>query len=217
MSVPRARLLALMKLFSTTYNPEGIRTGNKILRQRLRGPALASYYPRKVMAFRDFQDEFRPLELEVENDDELDRLEHVAAYIIPSHYTSVCYSNWPQSQSSREGVTEEGEGSGNHKQTNTGVYSVAPEARPWVHIAEYTSACGKVGQGTSFPASLGSLTIVPWSAIMVNIPNGKQQPAGHRCAAPLPAPLPARYGLGQLRVGLHPAGTFLHGPRSWPN
>ncbi|KAH6847920.1 mitochondrial ribosomal subunit S27-domain-containing protein [Chaetomium sp. MPI-CAGE-AT-0009] len=83
MSVPRARLLALMKaqcqLFSTTYNPEGIRTGNKILRQRLRGPALASYYPRKVMSFRDFQDEFRPLELEVEDDDELDRLEHVAA------------------------------------------------------------------------------------------------------------------------------------------
>ena len=81
---------AQCQLFSTTYNPEGIRTGNKILRQRLRGPALASYYPRKVMAFRDFQDEFRPLELEVENDDELDRLEHVAACVIPSHCSLLC-------------------------------------------------------------------------------------------------------------------------------
>ncbi|KAK4237647.1 mitochondrial ribosomal subunit S27-domain-containing protein [Achaetomium macrosporum] len=83
MSVPRARLLDLMRarceLFATTFNPEGIRTGNKILRQRLKGPALASYYPRKIMTFRDFQKEFKPLELEVENEEELDRLEHIAA------------------------------------------------------------------------------------------------------------------------------------------
>ncbi|KAK4149082.1 mitochondrial ribosomal subunit S27-domain-containing protein [Chaetomidium leptoderma] len=82
MSVPRARLLDLMRarceLFSTTFNPEGVRTGNKILRQKLKGPALASYYPRKVMTFRDFQKEFQPLELEVENEDEIDRLEHIA-------------------------------------------------------------------------------------------------------------------------------------------
>ncbi|KAK4120817.1 hypothetical protein N657DRAFT_683301 [Parathielavia appendiculata] len=83
MSVPRARLLDLMRarceLFATTFNPEGIRTGNKVLRQRLKGPALASYYPRKVMTFRDFQKEFEPLELEIENEEELDRLEHIAA------------------------------------------------------------------------------------------------------------------------------------------
>ncbi|KAG7285107.1 hypothetical protein NEMBOFW57_009727 [Staphylotrichum longicolle] len=83
MSVPRARLLDLLRarceLFSTTFNPEGVRTGNKILRQRLKGPALASYYPRKIMTFRDFQEEFKPLELEIENDAELDRLEHIAA------------------------------------------------------------------------------------------------------------------------------------------
>ncbi|GAB1313042.1 mitochondral 37S ribosomal protein S27 [Madurella fahalii] len=82
MSVPRARLLDLMKarceLFSTTFNPEGIRTGNKILRQKLKGPALASYYPRKLMTFRDFQKEFEPLGLEIENERELDRLEHIA-------------------------------------------------------------------------------------------------------------------------------------------
>ncbi|KXX81197.1 hypothetical protein MMYC01_201393 [Madurella mycetomatis] len=83
MSVSRARLLDLMKarceLFSTTFNPEGIRTGNKILRQKLKGPALASYYPRKLMTFRDFQKEFEPLGLEIENGRELDRLEHIAA------------------------------------------------------------------------------------------------------------------------------------------
>ncbi|KAK4228368.1 mitochondrial ribosomal subunit S27-domain-containing protein [Podospora fimiseda] len=83
MSVPRARLLSLMKaqceLFSTTYNPEGIRTGNKILRQRLKGPSLAAYYPKKMYKFREFQEEFGQLELLVEDDKEVARLEHVAA------------------------------------------------------------------------------------------------------------------------------------------
>ncbi|KAL2136713.1 hypothetical protein VTI74DRAFT_2124 [Chaetomium olivicolor] len=82
MSVPRARLLDLMRarceLFSTTFNPEGIRTGNKILRQRLKGPSVAAYYPRRIMTFRDFQKTFEPLELEVENNEEEDRLEHIA-------------------------------------------------------------------------------------------------------------------------------------------
>ncbi|KAK3997177.1 mitochondrial ribosomal subunit S27-domain-containing protein [Cladorrhinum sp. PSN332] len=83
MSVPRARLLSLMKaqceLFSTTYNPEGIRLGNKILRQRLKGPSLAAYYPKKMFKFREFQEEFGQLDLIVEDDAELARLEHVAA------------------------------------------------------------------------------------------------------------------------------------------
>ncbi|KAM7209523.1 Mitochondrial ribosomal subunit S27 domain containing protein [Naviculisporaceae sp. PSN 640] len=82
MSVPRARILDLMKaqcqLFSTTFNPDGIRTGNKILRQRLKGPSVVSYYPRKMVTFRDFQKEFEHLQLFVENDEEADRLEHVA-------------------------------------------------------------------------------------------------------------------------------------------
>lgn len=51
--------------------------GNKILRQRLRGPALASYYPRRTWTLREMQDLYGP-ELEIPNDDEEDRLEHIA-------------------------------------------------------------------------------------------------------------------------------------------
>ncbi|KIH94961.1 hypothetical protein SPBR_03560 [Sporothrix brasiliensis 5110] len=81
MSVPRARLLELLKaqcrVFNMTYNPEGIRTGNKVLRQRLRGPALASYYPRKVVTIRDLQREFGP-DLEAFDEWDEDRLEGLA-------------------------------------------------------------------------------------------------------------------------------------------
>ena len=72
-------LQAQCDVFSTTYNPEGIRTGNKILRQRLKGPSLAAYYPKKMLKFRDFQEEFGQLELLIEDDAEIARLEHVAA------------------------------------------------------------------------------------------------------------------------------------------
>ncbi|KAL0941016.1 mitochondrial 37S ribosomal protein mS33 [Colletotrichum truncatum] len=81
MSVPRARLLDLMKaqcdIFATVFNPQGVRTGNKILRQRLKGPTLASYYPRKVLTVRDVQKEFGP-ELTTIDMDEMDRLDHIA-------------------------------------------------------------------------------------------------------------------------------------------
>lgn len=44
-----ARRQALQKLssaiFGSTYNPTASRNGNKVLRQRLRGPALLDYYP----------------------------------------------------------------------------------------------------------------------------------------------------------------------------
>lgn len=66
------------QVFSTTFNPEGIRTGNKILRQRLRGPALASYYPRKVSTVRDLQREFKSWELITDDEEQDDRLEHIA-------------------------------------------------------------------------------------------------------------------------------------------
>ncbi|KAH6621234.1 mitochondrial ribosomal subunit S27-domain-containing protein [Chaetomium sp. MPI-SDFR-AT-0129] len=83
MSVPRARLLELMRarceLFSTTFNPGGVRTGNKILRQRLKGSALASYYPPKIMNTSQFQKKFEHLQLEVEDEEEVDRLDHIAA------------------------------------------------------------------------------------------------------------------------------------------
>ncbi|EFW98751.1 pumilio-family RNA-binding repeat protein [Grosmannia clavigera kw1407] len=73
MSVPRPRLLDLMKIqckiFATTFNPEGVRMGNKVLRQRLRGSALAAYYPRRVVTFKDLQRGFGP---DLIADDELD-------------------------------------------------------------------------------------------------------------------------------------------------
>ncbi|KAH8888375.1 hypothetical protein GQ53DRAFT_749299 [Thozetella sp. PMI_491] len=82
MSVPRARLLELMqaqcKVFSTTFNPDRTRLGNKVLRQRLRGPAMAAYYPRKVYTTGDLIKEFKPLQLLVDNEAEEDRLELIA-------------------------------------------------------------------------------------------------------------------------------------------
>ncbi|ORY78677.1 mitochondrial ribosomal subunit S27-domain-containing protein [Protomyces lactucae-debilis] len=49
MAAPIARIQALQKLscsiFNRVHNPTAQRFGNKILRQRLRGPALLDYYP----------------------------------------------------------------------------------------------------------------------------------------------------------------------------
>ncbi|PMD13862.1 hypothetical protein NA56DRAFT_651330 [Hyaloscypha hepaticicola] len=80
MSIPRARLLDLMKvqcrIFSSTFNPEGLRLGNKILRQRLKGPALASYYPRRMLTIKDLQNAYKD-ELEIFDDEEEDRFEKI--------------------------------------------------------------------------------------------------------------------------------------------
>ncbi|KAF4591544.1 ribosomal protein S27/S33, mitochondrial [Ophiocordyceps camponoti-floridani] len=80
MSVPRARLLDLMKvqcqIFATTYNPDRIRMGNKILRQRLKGPVLAAYYPRKLATIKDVKREFGP-QLTTWDDAEEERTEHI--------------------------------------------------------------------------------------------------------------------------------------------
>ncbi|KAI9735196.1 MAG: mitochondral 37S ribosomal protein S27 [Cirrosporium novae-zelandiae] len=80
MAVPRARILDLMKIqcriFNTTFNPEGLRLGNKVLRQRLRGPALASYYPRRTVTLKDLKKAFP--DFTVWDDDEEDRLESIA-------------------------------------------------------------------------------------------------------------------------------------------
>ncbi|PQE12861.1 Ribosomal S27 mitochondrial protein [Rutstroemia sp. NJR-2017a WRK4] len=81
MSIPRSRLLDLMKvqckIFSTTFNPEGLRTGNKILRQRLKGPALAEYYPRRMATIKDLQKAYEKHGVETYDDDEEDRFEHI--------------------------------------------------------------------------------------------------------------------------------------------
>lgn len=63
------------RIFSTNYNPDALRTGNKILRQRLRGPALAAYYPRRGPTLKDLHKAFP--DLETWDEAEEDRLEHV--------------------------------------------------------------------------------------------------------------------------------------------
>lgn len=62
-------------LFSTTFNPSNARLGNKVLRQRLKGPTLAAYYPRKSATVEDIQKEFAKLDLVTWNEEEEDRLE----------------------------------------------------------------------------------------------------------------------------------------------
>ncbi|KAL5119033.1 hypothetical protein ACEQ8H_002957 [Pleosporales sp. CAS-2024a] len=52
MAVPRQRILELMRVscrvFSTTFNPDRLRLGSRILHQRLKGPSVASYYPPRI-------------------------------------------------------------------------------------------------------------------------------------------------------------------------
>lgn len=67
-------------VFATVYNPEGLRLGNKVLRQRLRGPALASYYPRRRVTVKELNKVFGP-DIETWDDDEQDRLEHLEEYV----------------------------------------------------------------------------------------------------------------------------------------
>ena len=98
MAVARSRVLELMKvnsilnrctdarlmrlqlqcsIFNTTFNPERQRLGNKVLRQRLKGNILASYYPPKFDVMqtlrRDYPDH------QVEDEKEEMRLEAVEA------------------------------------------------------------------------------------------------------------------------------------------
>ncbi|KAK5134907.1 hypothetical protein LTR08_005997 [Meristemomyces frigidus] len=79
MAVPRARILDLMKvqsrIFSTIFNPAAARLGNKILRQRLKGPSLAAYYPRRVATFKDLKALYPGHEMYDETEE--DRLEHI--------------------------------------------------------------------------------------------------------------------------------------------
>lgn len=50
LATPAAGKLTLLNkiscaIFGNIYNPQGLRTGNKILRQRLVGPTINAYYP----------------------------------------------------------------------------------------------------------------------------------------------------------------------------
>ncbi|PLB33782.1 mitochondrial 37S ribosomal protein mS33 [Aspergillus candidus] len=82
MATPYAsRLLHLAKVrchvFSHNFNPERLRLGNSILRQRLRGPTLTAWYPKKTVSFRDLQDTYQPLGLTTFDEAEDDREEAI--------------------------------------------------------------------------------------------------------------------------------------------
>ncbi|EXJ86863.1 hypothetical protein A1O3_03817 [Capronia epimyces CBS 606.96] len=64
-------------IFSTTFNPNRQRLGNKVLRQRLKGPALAAYYPRRSATVEDVLAEFKKFDLDGFNEDEEIRLESI--------------------------------------------------------------------------------------------------------------------------------------------
>lgn len=73
-----------------------------------------SYYPRKITTFREFQDEFKGLELEIDDEDELDRLEHISECDAPPALSSVPPGLTPdkQTESPLEGSAEKEEGEG---------------------------------------------------------------------------------------------------------
>lgn len=65
-----------------------------------------------MVTFRDFQKEFKSLELETEDDEELDRLEHIAACVPLYQQLPSQQPNISQSEGSWERSAEEEEGSG---------------------------------------------------------------------------------------------------------
>jgi small subunit ribosomal protein S33 len=82
------------RIFATTFNPQRLRLGNKVLRQRLKGPALAAYYPRKTVSFRDLQDTYKPLDLETFDEGQDDREEAIQMYVLHViYYESVMRCN----------------------------------------------------------------------------------------------------------------------------
>ena len=50
------------------------------MRQRLKGPALAAYYPRKMATIKDLNKAYAPMGLETLDEEEDDRLEHIRMY-----------------------------------------------------------------------------------------------------------------------------------------
>jgi len=63
------------RVFNTTYNPERIRVGSRILHQRLKGPSVASYYPPRIGTISQLRKLYP--EFEVIDDEEEDWLEHL--------------------------------------------------------------------------------------------------------------------------------------------
>ncbi|KAF2253946.1 hypothetical protein BU26DRAFT_561208 [Trematosphaeria pertusa] len=79
MAVPRQRILDLMKVqcrvFNTTYNPERLRLGSRILHQRLKGPSVASYYPPRIGAISQLRKLYP--KFEIIDEEEEDWIEHL--------------------------------------------------------------------------------------------------------------------------------------------
>ncbi|KAF2272269.1 uncharacterized protein EI97DRAFT_437035 [Westerdykella ornata] len=79
MAVPRQRVLDLMKarcrIFSTTYNPTGLRLGTRILHERLKGPSVASYYPPRIGTIKQLRALYP--EFTIIDEKEEDWLEHL--------------------------------------------------------------------------------------------------------------------------------------------
>ncbi|KAK6347066.1 mitochondral 37S ribosomal protein S27 [Orbilia brochopaga] len=73
MATARSRILDLMRvscrIFNTTFNPTGERTGNKILRTRLKGPSLVQYYPKEYLTIKQFKRGFPDLAISDEKEE----------------------------------------------------------------------------------------------------------------------------------------------------
>ncbi|KAF2086903.1 hypothetical protein K490DRAFT_57373 [Saccharata proteae CBS 121410] len=79
-AVPRSRVLDLMKvqsrIFNTVFNPTQARLGTKILRQRLKGPILAAYYPRRIGTLQELEKRYP--DYESLDREQMDWEDHVA-------------------------------------------------------------------------------------------------------------------------------------------
>ncbi len=64
------------RVFNTTYNPQRIRLGSRILHQRLKGPSVASYYPPRVGTISQLRKLYP--ENELVDEDEENWIEHHA-------------------------------------------------------------------------------------------------------------------------------------------
>ncbi|CAG8478920.1 mitochondrial ribosomal subunit S27-domain-containing protein [Gigaspora rosea] len=64
------------KLFNNVYNPTNVRTGNKVLRQRLIGPTVTNWYPKQLIKVREITDMFP--EFKLVNQQEKQRFEDIA-------------------------------------------------------------------------------------------------------------------------------------------